>query len=46
MNLFKAIGQMPQPKKIDSIKIDPLMFTIWPNKIKMNEKKSQHVVLV
>jgi hypothetical protein len=45
MNLFKAIGQMPWQKK-DSIKVDSLMFTMWPNKIKMNEKKSQHVILV
>jgi len=29
MNLFKAIGQMPR-QKIDSIKIDSLMFTMWP----------------
>jgi hypothetical protein len=45
MNIFKATGQMPRQKK-DSIKVDSLMFTMWPSKIKMNEKKWQHSILV
>ncbi len=27
------------------MRVDPLVFSMWPNKIKMYEKKSKHVVL-